>query len=124
MGTRRTLARTREMAPGFPFGAKFFARAVRQHRLISHPRRPLFGLGNPGLGNATCLITTLASFGGATPADCIANNQRLSELTIGFWQNVYKSDYGRVTFGAQYEYSSVKPSMESVRLLRPTIYPF
>src|SRR5262245_65164970 len=29
---------------------------------------------------------------------------RLSELTIGFWQNVYKGDYGRVTFGAQYEY--------------------
>ena len=40
----------------------------------------------------------------ATPADCIAGNQRLSELTIGFWQNVYKGDYGRVTFGAQYEY--------------------
>jgi hypothetical protein len=35
------------------------------------------------------LITTLASFGGATPAGCIANNQRLSELTIGFWQNEY-----------------------------------
>ena len=95
MGTRRTRARNREIAPGF-FGAKFFARAVRQHRLISLPRRPLFGLGNPGFGNATCLIATLA--------DCIANNQRLSELTIGFWQNVYKGDYSRVTFGAQYEY--------------------
>ena len=34
----------------------------------------------------------------------MAGNQRLSELTIGFWQNVYKGDYGRVTFGAQYEY--------------------
>jgi len=50
MGTRRTLARTREMALGFPFpfGAKFLARAVRQHLLISLARRPLFGLGNPG----------------------------------------------------------------------------
>ena|SRR5215471_5220400 len=63
----------------------------------------LFGLGNPGFTAATCLITTLASFGGATPADRIVNNQRLSELTIGFWQNVHKGDYGRVTFGAQYE---------------------
>jgi hypothetical protein len=24
--------------------------------------------------------------------------------TIGVWQKVYKGDYGRVTFGAQYEY--------------------
>ncbi len=64
----------------------------------------LFGLGNPGFSNASCLITTPSSFAGATPLDCIANNQRLSELTAGFWQNVYKGDYGRVTFGAQYEY--------------------
>jgi hypothetical protein len=64
----------------------------------------LFGLGNPGFSNATCLVTTPASFGGATPADCIANNQRLSEITAGFWQNVYKGDLGRVTVGAQYEY--------------------
>jgi hypothetical protein len=64
----------------------------------------LFGLGNPGFSNATCLVTTPFSFSGGTPADCIANNKRLSEITAGFWQNVYKGDYGRVTFGAQYEY--------------------
>jgi hypothetical protein len=50
------------------------------------------------------LVTTPFSFSGGTPADCIANNQRLTEITAGFWQNVYKGDYGRVTFGAQYEY--------------------
>lgn len=64
----------------------------------------LFGLGNPGFSNATCLVTTPFSFSGGTPTDCIANNKRLSEITAGFWQNVYKGDYGRVTFGAQYEY--------------------
>jgi hypothetical protein len=64
----------------------------------------LFGLGNPGFSNATCLVTTPFSFSGGTPTDCIANNQRLQEITAGFWQNVYKGDYGRVTFGAQYEY--------------------
>src|SRR6516225_7667364 len=64
----------------------------------------LFGLGNPGFSNATCFVTTPFSFSGGTPADCIANNKRLSEITAGFWQNVYKGDYGRVTFGAQYEY--------------------
>jgi hypothetical protein len=50
----------------------------------------LFGLGNPGFSNATCLVTTPSSFAGATPLDCIANNQRLSEVTAGFWQNAYK----------------------------------
>lgn len=64
----------------------------------------LFGLGNPGFSNATCLVTTPFSFSGGTPTDCIANNKRLSEITAGFWQSVYKGDYGRVTFGAQYEY--------------------
>ena len=64
----------------------------------------LFGLGNPGFSNATCFVTTPFSFSGGTPTDCIANNKRLSEITAGFWQNVYKGDYGRVTFGAQYEY--------------------
>jgi hypothetical protein len=68
----------------------------------------LFGLGNPGFSNASCLITTPASFAGATPADCIANTQRVVDLTAGFWQNVYKGDYGRVTFGAQYEYIKKK----------------
>ena len=64
----------------------------------------LFGYGNPGFSNAGCSIATPSSFAGATPANCIANNRRLSDLTAGFWQNVYKGDYGRVAFGAQYEY--------------------
>ncbi len=68
----------------------------------------LFGLGNPGFSNVSCLITTPSSFAGATPADCIANTQRLTDLTAGFWQNVYKGDYGRVAFGAQYAYITKK----------------
>jgi hypothetical protein len=64
----------------------------------------LFGYGNPGFSNVGCTITTPASFAGATPANCIANNRRLSEITVGFWQNLYKGDYGRLAVGAQYEY--------------------
>jgi hypothetical protein len=30
--------------------------------------------------------------------------QRSQELTVGFWQDVYKGDLGRVRFGAQYEF--------------------
>ena len=50
------------------------------------------------------MFATPASFAGATPATCIANNRRLGDITAGFWQNVYKGDYGRVAVGAQYEY--------------------
>jgi hypothetical protein len=64
----------------------------------------LFGFGNPGFSNVGCTIVTPSSFAGATPANCIANNRRLSELTVGFSQNVYKGDYGRLRVGAQYEY--------------------
>jgi hypothetical protein len=32
----------------------------------------------------------------------------LTDLTAGFWQNVYKGDYGRVAFGAQYAYITKK----------------
>ncbi len=64
----------------------------------------LLGYGNPGFSNVGCTVTTPASFSGTTPSDCIANNRRLEEVTVGFWQNLYKGDYGRVAAGAQYEY--------------------
>jgi hypothetical protein len=64
----------------------------------------LFGFGNPGFSNVGCTIVTPASFGGATPGNCIGNNRRLSDVTVGFWQNVYKGNYGRVAVGAQYAY--------------------
>jgi hypothetical protein len=34
----------------------------------------------------------------------VTNNRRLSDVTFGFWQNIYKGDYGRLAVGAQYEY--------------------
>jgi hypothetical protein len=64
----------------------------------------LFGYGNPGFSNVGCTVATPASFSGTTPANCIANNRRLEDVTVGFWQNVYKGNYGRVAVGAQYEY--------------------
>jgi hypothetical protein len=64
----------------------------------------LLGYGNPGFSNVGCTITTPSSFAGTTPTNCIANNRRLEEITVGFWQNLYKGDYGRVAAGAEYEY--------------------
>jgi hypothetical protein len=64
----------------------------------------LFGYGNPGFSNVGCTIVTPASFAGATPTDCIANNRRVMELAVGFWHDLYKGNFGRVRVGAQYEY--------------------
>jgi hypothetical protein len=64
----------------------------------------LFGYGNPGFSNVGCTIVTPSSFAGVTPANCIGNNRRLLDVTVGFWQNVYKGDYGRAVVGAQYEH--------------------
>jgi hypothetical protein len=64
----------------------------------------LFGVGNPGFSNVGCTTTSSSSFAGTVPANCIANNRRLSDVTVGFWQNLYKGEYGRVAGGAQYEF--------------------
>jgi hypothetical protein len=93
----------------------------------------LFGYGNPGFSNVGCTITTPLSFAGNTPANCIANNRRLSEITVGFWQNLYKGDYGRLAVGAQYEYikrnsfdgiGGAPSTSESIVLTSLRYYPF
>jgi hypothetical protein len=67
------------------------------------------GYGNPLFSDAGCFFENPVS--GPAPANdpfagtaCTANTRRLQELTVGFWQNVYKGDLGRATVGAQYEY--------------------
>ncbi len=93
----------------------------------------LFGYGNPGFSNVGCTITTPSSFAGTTPSNCIANNRRLSEVTVGFWQNLYKGDYGRLAVGAQYEYikreafagvGGAPSTSESIALTSLRYYPF
>ena len=58
-----------------------------------------------GCGNAAAAagLISPAAFNMAT-ATCTANIQRAQELTVGFWQDVYKGDLGRVRFGVQYEF--------------------
>ena len=68
------------------------------------------GYGNPAYGNGGCFnentgSTTAASFNNPIVGTlCTANVQRTQELTIGFWQQLYKGDLGQIRFGAQYEY--------------------
>jgi len=68
------------------------------------------GWGNPSFVNNGCVnqsLTggTLGTFntpiGGTT---CTFDVQKTQEFTIGFWQDVYQGDMGRVRVGGQYEY--------------------
>jgi Tfp pilus assembly protein PilN len=38
---------------------------------------------------------------------CTANVQRVREITVGFWQDFYKGDLGRLRYGLEYEYVSL-----------------
>jgi hypothetical protein len=74
------------------------------------------GYGNPLANNGGCLDPNPAypnNPGGIgagafnspiAGSTCTANVQRTQELTIGFWQDAYKGDLGRVRVGMQYEY--------------------
>jgi hypothetical protein len=35
---------------------------------------------------------------------CTANVQRVREITVGFWQDIYRGDLSRARVGLQYEY--------------------
>jgi hypothetical protein len=61
------------------------------------------GFGSPIVNNTGCGIITAASFTGGT-SNCQAVNKEVDMATVGFWQNIYKGNYGRVAAGLQYEY--------------------
>lgn len=68
-----------------------------------------FGYGNSGYANTGCLLENQGSgtagyndpIAGTT---CTANVHRTQELTVGFWNNLYKGSWGRLTYGVQYEF--------------------
>jgi hypothetical protein len=67
------------------------------------------GWGNPSYPDGGCSNeVTTSTFGAAynvnSATTCTANVKRTQELTVGFWQNVYKGDLGTMRIGAQYEF--------------------
>jgi hypothetical protein len=74
------------------------------------------GWGNTAFNESCGLITSgaaseLVNNNGGTGTNfntnstvCTANVQRVRELTVGFWQDIYKGDLGRARVGLQYEY--------------------
>jgi hypothetical protein len=63
----------------------------------------LTGFGVPTAINTGCNITTAASFTGGT-SNCAAINKSVTEVTVGFWQDFYKGNFGRVAGGFQWAY--------------------
>jgi cell division septum initiation protein DivIVA len=73
------------------------------------------GYGNPGFFDGGCALentasTTAATFNPNSSSTCAAslNVQQTQEITVGFWQNLYKGDAGRFALGVQYEYLTLK----------------
>jgi hypothetical protein len=68
------------------------------------------GWGNPNFLNTGCLSQSFtgASVGAfntpVTAGTCTFDVQKAQEFTIGYWQDLYKGDMGRVRAGVQYEY--------------------
>ena len=74
------------------------------------------GYGNPAYLNGGCFqpntaTTSAAAFNSpiaAGLASCTANVQDTQEISVGFWQQLYKGDLGQVRLGAQYEFVRLK----------------
>jgi hypothetical protein len=69
------------------------------------------GYGNPAFANTGCLLENqgagVAGFSdpiAGTTCSASTNIQRVQEITVGFWYNLYKGDLGRLRAGMQYEY--------------------
>jgi hypothetical protein len=61
------------------------------------------GFGIPNAINTGCYMTTLNSFTGGTN-NCASINRQVSGVTAGFWQDLYKGNFGRVAAGFEWEW--------------------
>jgi hypothetical protein len=62
------------------------------------------GYGNPLLSVASCATEDMVSGSVSASTGCAANAKRVQEVTVGFWNTLYKGDIGRFVWGMQYEY--------------------
>ena len=73
------------------------------------------GYGNPAYLNGGCFQPKHGhdrlcwlQHSDCSGTSCTANVERTQELTVGFWQQLYKGDLGQVRVGAQYEFVRLK----------------
>lgn len=54
--------------------------------------------------NATPAVPTSPVTGALSSTTCSVNVRRLEEITVGFWNNFYKGNMGRLAGGVELEY--------------------
>jgi hypothetical protein len=87
----------------YGYGGTERAQANYWSTVSSGSIKGLTGFGVPTAVNTGCNIATAASFTGGT-SNCAAINKSVSSVTVGFWQDLYKGNFGRVAGGFEWEY--------------------
>lgn len=62
-----------------------------------------FGWGSPNFVNAGCDVEFLGAGSGASA--CTGNYKLIRQITAGFWDNIYKGPFGRLSGGLQYSFT-------------------
>jgi hypothetical protein len=57
------------------------------------------GYGNPFYNNSGCEIEY------ASPTTCVGNTSTVRQITGGFWDDIFRGPFGRLTWGLQYSYT-------------------
>ena len=86
------------------------------------------GWGNVNFLNTGCLNQSNSASAGAfnTPiagSTCTFDVQKAQEFTIGFWQDAYKGNLGRLRYGLQYEYVRLTAFPGAAGPITPTSTP-
>jgi hypothetical protein len=68
----------------------------------AHTVTPI-GWGNPLYVNTGCNVEFFGTGAGTTA--CIGNTSLVRQATVGFWDNIYKGPFGRLTGGLQYSFT-------------------
>ncbi len=76
----------------------------------SSPSKAAVGYGSPLLNNSSCLTTSNPGYNGSSTGyypggSCGAQTKDVQELTVGYWYDFYKGEYGRLRQGLQYGYA-------------------
>ena len=61
----------------------------------------------------------LLAFNTPLSGSCTANVKRTQEITVGFWQQLYKGDLGQVRVGVQYEFVKLQAFAGATTPLAP-----
>jgi hypothetical protein len=74
------------------------------------PSKAAVGYGSPLLSNSACLTNSAPGYNGSSTGyypggSCGAQTKDVQELTVGYWYDFYKGDYGRLRQSIQYGYA-------------------